>query len=38
MADRLKNLSNKFVAESNSYFDYLTLLPKKDKQIIDRVN
>lgn len=38
MAKRLQDLSDKFVKESTTFFDYLSLLPKEDRPIIEKVN
>ena len=38
MAQRLKNLSANFVPESTDFLDFLSLLPKSEKHIIEKVN
>lgn len=37
MAKRLEDLSGKFIKESTTFFDYMSLISKEDLQIIQRV-
>ena len=38
MAQRLKDLSQKFVNETVTYFDYMSLVPKEEREIIQQVD